>query len=268
MINNTTDFKSASISYCLYGEGFPVILLHGFGEDSSIWKNQIEFLSNQFTLIVPDIPGSGKSDPLKNEVSGIEEYAESIRAVVIKENIECPVIIGHSMGGYIALAYGEKYPEEIKGLGLFHSTAFADNELKKETRKKAIPFIEEHGSSAFLKTTTPGLFFDKEKNHEIIESLLANGGNFKKETLAQYYKAMLNRPDRTSVLKNGSFPVLFIAGQHDIALPLSDSLKQAALSEITFFHVLENSGHMGMLEEKEKANEILSGYLKTTFQLL
>jgi pimeloyl-ACP methyl ester carboxylesterase len=168
------------------------------------------------------------------------------------------------MGGYVALAYGEKYSEGIIGLGLFHSTAFADNELKIETRKKAIAFITENGSSAFLKTTTPGLFYDKEKNQSAIETLLANANQFEKETLAAYYKSIMNRPDRTAVLRNASYPVLFIAGQHDIAVPLSDSLKQAALSELTFFYLLKNSGHMGMVEEKDKANEIIQTFLQTT----
>lgn len=261
MIDKTILYKSASIRYRLYGKGMPVVLLHGFGEDGSIWKNQIEFLSSQFTLIVPDLPGSGKSSPLENKEANIEEYAESIRAIVTKENISSLVIIGHSMGGYVALAYGEKYSESIIGLGLFHSTAFADNELKIEARKKAIAFIVENGSSAFLKTTTPGLFYDKEKNQSTIDALLSNANQFEKETLVEYYQSMMNRPDRTAVLTNATYPVLFIAGQHDIAVPLSDSLKQAALSDVTFFHLFENSGHMGMIEEKDKANHILLDFL-------
>lgn len=264
MIDKTILYKSASIRYRIYGKGMPVILLHGFGEDGSIWKNQIEFLSSQFTLIVPDLPGSGKSSPLKNEDANIEEYAESIRAIVTEENINSLVIIGHSMGGYVALAYGEKYSEGIIGLGLFHSTSFADNELKIEIRKKAIAFIAENGSPAFLKTTTPGLFYDKEKNQSAIEALLANSNQFEKETLAAYYKSMMNRPDRTAVLRSASYPVLFIAGQHDIAVPLSDSLKQAALSDVAFFHIFENSGHMGMIEEKGKANQVIQAFLHTT----
>jgi pimeloyl-ACP methyl ester carboxylesterase len=262
MINKTIHYNQIKVNYAVYGNGLPVVLIHGFGEDSSIWENQIPILEKSFKLIVPDLPGSGKSEQLLSENTSIDDYVKVIHAILKNETINSFVIIGHSMGGYISLAYAEKYPDSLMGLGLFHSTAFADSEIKKETRKKAMAFIAENGAQAFLKTSTPGLFFNIEKHQAPINELLSKGIEFANETLISYYHAMLERPERTSVLSNATFPVLFIAGQYDIAVPLADSLKQATLANETWFHVLQNAGHMGMIEETEKANEILECFLE------
>lgn len=261
MSSKTIQYNQTKVNYAIYGNGLPVVLIHGFGEDGSIWINQIPLLEKTFKLIIPDLPGSSKSERLLSENPSIEDYATVIHAIIKNEDIHSFVIIGHSMGGYIALAYGEKYPTFIKGLGLFHSTAFADSSNKIEARKKSISFIEEHGSQAFLKTSTPGLFYNQQIHQAAINNLISNGITIEKQTLIEYYQAMMNRPDRTAVIQKASFPILFIAGQHDIAVPITDSLKQSHWANATHFHILENSGHMGMIEENEKANEILLEYL-------
>ena len=261
MSNKTIQYNQVKVNYAVYGNGLPVVLIHGFGEDGSIWINQIPILEKIFKIIVPDLPGSGKSERLLYENPSLEDYADVIHAIIKNEALNSLVIIGHSMGGYIALAYGEKYPTFIKGLGLFHSTAFADSSTKIEARKKSISFIEEYGSQAFLKTSTPGLFYNQQIHQAAINNLISNGINIEKQTLIAYYHAMMSRPDRTAVIQKASFPILFIAGQHDIAVTITDSLKQSHLANATHFHILENSGHMGMIEEKEKAIELLLGYL-------
>ena len=150
-------FQKKKIQYEVYGKGKPIILLHGFGEDSKVWEQQISFLQNHFKLIIPDIPGSGQSECIPN--ANIETYAHVIQALCDIENKNEPVsLIGHSMGGYIALAFAEKFPQYLSAFGLFHSSAFADTEEKKETRRKAIDFIKNNGVHAFLKTSTPNLF--------------------------------------------------------------------------------------------------------------
>ena len=107
-------------------------------------------------LIVPDLPGAGKSDMIDD--MSMEGMAEMLKAIIDKEKISSFVLIGHSMGGYITLAFAEKYPQYLIKFGLFHSTAYADNEEKKAIRRKGIDFIKEHGAFEFLKNTTPNLF--------------------------------------------------------------------------------------------------------------
>jgi pimeloyl-ACP methyl ester carboxylesterase len=167
------------------------------------------------------------------------------------------------MGGYVALAFAEKYAERLNGLGLFHSTVYADNEEKIKLRQKGISFIGEHGAFEFLKTSTPNLFSGKtrEEKPELIDKLMPTLRNFSAEALVLYYHAMMQRPDRQVVLSKATVPVLFIIGKNDNAVPFQDSLEQCYLPEKAYIHILHGSGHMGMLEEAEKTNEILKSYL-------
>jgi len=251
-----------AVYYNVYGEGYPVMLVHGFGEAGNVWKEQIPFLQNDYQLIVPDLPGSGRS-PLTSDMS-MEGLADVLKTIVEAE-AGALTMIGHSMGGYITLAFAEKYPELLTGFGLFHSSGFADNEEKKATRKKGIEFIQQHGAAAFLKNTTPNLFspVTKEQNPGLIDDFIDELDNFSPEALVSYYEAMMQRPDRTAVLKESKVPVLFILGQHDVAVPFEDGLKQVNLPEKSYIHVLRQSAHMGMLEEKAKSNSILKDYLDT-----
>ena len=255
-------YENKKIVYRNVGNGKPVILIHGFGEDGEVWKNQIDFLKNRFRLIVPDLPGSGQSE-LIDDMS-IEGMAEVIHSIIHEENIDACPVIGHSMGGYIALALVEKYWNHVSVFGLFHSSAYADSEEKKSIRRKGIEFINQHGAFEFLKTATPNLFSpnSKEQIPNTIEEIIDLGHNFTAAALVSYYEAMIQRPDRTEILQKATVPVLFIMGKYDNAVPLNDGLEQSHLPEKSYIYILQNSGHMGMLEEKDKSNEILDKFLR------
>jgi pimeloyl-ACP methyl ester carboxylesterase len=163
------------------------------------------------------------------------------------------------MGGYITLAFAEKYPEYLNSFGLFHSSAFPDTEEKKETRKKAIEFIQKKGGYAFLKTSIPGLFTNEynTSHPDKVNALIDDAKKFTDEALVQYYEAMIARPDRTTVLKTFKHPILFLIGEHDLAVPLQASLQQCYLPAQSHVKILKHSAHMGMWEETEKANKEL-----------
>jgi pimeloyl-ACP methyl ester carboxylesterase len=254
-------YQSSKIFYRIIGNGKPVVLLHGFGEDGTVWQNQIKFLKNHFQLIVPDLPGSGQSAVISNRLAvGIEAYADVVRLILLEEKMDNCVIIGHSLGGYITLALAEKYPHLVKAFCLFHSSAFADSEEKKAFRLKAIAFIKNNGAYEFLKTSIPGLFFNPE-NYQPCINLIEKAKHFTAEALIQYYQSMIARPDRTEVLKNFAGPILFIIGEYDKALPFQQSMQQCYLPAQSQIHILRNSAHMGMWEEEEKVNTILLQFL-------
>jgi pimeloyl-ACP methyl ester carboxylesterase len=270
MQTKTVSFQGSSIYYTISGTGPTVVLLHGFGEDGDVWKHQVRFLRTHFKVLVPDIPGSGKSAFIPG--ADIETYAEIIKLIVDIENANNNrntgiTLIGHSMGGYVSLAFAEKHPQYLNRLGLFHSTAFADNEEKKQARQRSIKFIRSQGSHEFLKTSIPGLFAKNFANKypEKIAVLVEAAKEFTKPALIQYYEAMINRPDRTSVLQNFTKPILFIAGEHDLAVPLQSSLQQCHLPLRSYVTILHRSGHMGMWEEKQKANNAISKFLVNNF---
>lgn len=267
------NYSGADIYYNVIGKGNPVMLIHGFGEDSRVWKYQADFLKDRFQLIIPDLPGSGQS-AMGNSEWSINDFADCIKAILDEElsfsspaggSREGACIIGHSMGGYITLAFAEKYPAMLSKFGLFHSTAYADSEEKIETRKRGIKFIKEHGAFAFLKQSIPNLFGKKfsAEHPGAISALIEEGKNFSPGALITCYKAMIARPDRTAVLKSFNKPVLFIIGEEDKAVPLQDCLEQSHLPAISHVHILTQSAHMGMWEEAAKANDALLQFLNS-----
>jgi pimeloyl-ACP methyl ester carboxylesterase len=254
-------YQEKKIAYSVNGNGRPVMLIHGFGEDSTVWRHQAELLQKKFKLIIPDLPGSGSSEMITDmSMSGM---AEVMQAILKAEKIDTCIMIGHSMGGYITLAYAEKYPKQLNGFGLFHSSGFADSEDKKEAREKGIEFIEQHGAFEFLKASTPKLFAlsTRDERPAMIEEQIASLHNFSATSLVSYYRAMIKRPDRTAVLRKAAVPVLFVLGKYDVAVPVEDGLKQCHLPKKSYIHILRKSGHMGMLEEKDESHRILEEFL-------
>ncbi|MDB5249301.1 MAG: alpha/beta hydrolase [Segetibacter sp.] len=264
-MENKFKYQDVDISYQVYGKGQPVVLLHGFAEDSTIWNEQVSFLQEHCLLILPDLPGSGKSPMLQKPEVGMEDYADCIKALIDHERVAECILLGHSMGGYVTLAFAEKYGDSLKGWGFIHSTASADNEEKKSARKKGISLIEKYGTYPFLKNSTPNLFSDnfKKQHPEKIEALIEQGKNFTKEALIQYYTAMMNRPERTLELKKTKVPVLFIIGSEDVAAPLKDLLNQVHVPKVSHIHLMNGIGHMSMIEAPGELNKYLMQFIKS-----
>jgi pimeloyl-ACP methyl ester carboxylesterase len=258
------NYKGATIAFGDQGSGDTVMLVHGFGEQAEVWKNQYGIFDGR--LIVPQLPGTGESEMIAD--MSMEGMADCLLAILDQENISQCVFIGHSMGGYITMAFAEKYPDRLKAFGLFHSSAFADNDAKKETRRKGIAFMKQHGAAAFLDTMVTNIYSSATKTYhaELIAEHKRSAQAFSVEALVAYYEAMINRPDRTAVLKQTQLPVLFVMGREDQAVPMEDGLKQCHLPAISWVEILENSAHMGMLEEVQTANKQLIKFISACFR--
>lgn len=255
------------IGYYDEGKGPVVVLLHGFGEDATVWAAQIKLLQQNYRVIAPHFPGTAQSELTEN--LSMETMAQAVQQLLARPALdvfpkEKIILIGHSMGGYVTLAFAEKYPELLKSWGLFHSTAVADSAEKKQVREKGIAFIEKNGAAAFIESTVGNLFSTKTKkdNPQLIKDFLHSMNNFSDTSLVSYYRAMINRPDRTAVLKNTTVPVLLVLGKDDQAIPYDEALKLAYMANKTYFYTLQQSGHMGMLEEEEKTNGILQEFIR------
>jgi pimeloyl-ACP methyl ester carboxylesterase len=264
-------YAAITAGYTLFyrdtGSGHPVLLLHGFGEDGTVWDNQPESLSAACRLIIPDLPGSGRSSTLTTPIS-MEEMATVIRDFLNQLNIRTCTLIGHSMGGYIALAFAAQYRKRLSAFGLFHSTAYTDSEDKKNTRRKAIDFIRTSGSAPFIRQSTPNLFSPstRAQRPELIDAAIIKYSGFSPDSLVAYYEAMIARPDRTDVLRRFAGPVLFVMGEDDTVIPLQQSLEQCYLPSISHLHIIKRTGHLAMLEDPQKSNRVLQEFINFTTQ--
>lgn len=255
---NKESYKGA---YGDEGSGKVVVLLHGFGEDSSVWEHQVAYLSSSYRVITPDFPGTGRS-PLSDDVS-MENMAEFVRAILVEEQLAEVTMIGHSMGGYVALAFADKYPEMLQGFGLFHSTAKPDTEEKKEGRRKSIRMIEQYGAEAFVRQTLPNMFSStfRESQPDRVSEYIKRGLKTEAKSLIAYYEAMIQRPDRTAVLQDTKVPVLFIIGKDDTAVPPDSVLPQVTIPPVSSVHIFEKVAHMGLWEVYEESNIILQQFI-------
>ncbi len=233
----------------------PLILLHGYGEDAKIWDTIKAAFWPDMNVITPSYAS-------RSDLKSIDEYAEFVYQDLQSQNIRKGVVVGHSMGGYIALALAEKYPDFVQGLGLFHSTAYADTEEKKTSRDKNVTAIEEKGAAGFLRTFVPNMYSDDfaASNPDRLEQHITHVSQLPPAALIAGMKAMKDRPDRRHVLQQASYPVLFIIGMKDKAVKPEEALEQVHLPAHTSQLILENAGHMGMVEEPDDCLEIIQSF--------
>jgi len=239
-----------SIHHEDYGEGYPIVLLHGFCETLKIWRGIAIKLSDTFRVMIPDLPGFGDS-PLLQRPFSIEDVGRAIFRWMDDLRVPESVVIGHSLGGYVALAMARINPERLAGIGLFHSTAYPDNHEKKTNRNKTIGFVRSHGVAPFVETFVPGLFHQKDNPGVALVHEMAMATTV--STLVSYAEAMRDRPSSVDVLENFPRPILMVAGEQDAITPYGPSSEQTAKMRFPFFKGLTNVGHMGMFENEQES---------------
>lgn len=260
-MNYCTSPQGTRIAYEIEGgkESLPLVLLHGFCEDRSVWSTLIPRLKTKH-LIFMDLPGFGDSAlPIHSDLS---EHAEALWAVLEAEDIERCVLVGHSMGGYVALEFAARWPERLAGLGLFHAHPFADHEERKTARLRGIETLQAGKRDLYVAQLFPNLFAPTflSSHPEVLNDLIANGKNQRSEGIISALKAMMNRPDHQQTLTRIACPVLFLLGTQDTLVPLDQALKAALLPQIAMLEILPMAAHMAMYECPEPAAEILDAF--------
>ncbi|WP_296698515.1 alpha/beta hydrolase [Algoriphagus sp.] len=252
----------SSIHFFEKGQGNPLILIHGFCEVGKMWQDFAEKLSSDFRVICPDLPGMGQS-PLNLEKLSLEEIAVILEEWMDENNIQNPIFVGHSLGGYITLALAELMGQRIKAIGLFHSTAFSDSEEKKGMRDRTVVFLQKYGVDAFVTSFIPPLFPEnrREEFDTDIQKAIEQAKTCSLEGLTAFTKAMRDRKDRFEILRDFSGPKLFIAGELDTAVPIEASRTHKEV--VTNYVELANTGHVGMIERKLETIEIVREFCKS-----
>lgn len=254
-------YKNSKVAYQKNGQGTALILLHGFCEDSTMWADFVPLLSKKCSILTIDLSGFGDSDLL--EIGNIDNMAAAVFAVLEHEKIDKCILIGHSMGGYVGLAFAKKHSNRLLGLGLFHSHPYKDSTVKIANRLKTIRFIERHGiapfAGQFVRNLFPPTFI--QNNKPFVEELIHKTSMHHSDAVVAASYAMIDRVDQSEVLTNLSCPALFIVGTEDKTITIDQRLGQLSLPPITSLHILDGIGHMGMFEAPVETLEIIVDFI-------
>ena len=254
-------YKNISLSYTDTGTGNVIVLLHGFLENSTMWEHYVAEFSKQYRVVTIDLLGHGQTDCI-GYIHTIEDMADAVYAVLNELNIKEAVFTGHSMGGYVSLAFAELYPDMVKGIALQNSTSKPDSEERKLNRDRAIKAVKQNYTS-FVRLSIANLF--SEENRERLAVEIENVRNEALKTPVQGIVAALEgmkvRKDREMLLHTVTFPVLLILGKKDPVMNYQENLSQlegANAKLITY-----PDGHMAHIENREALTRDLLEFFTT-----
>ena len=251
-------YKNTEISYTDSGEGNAIVLLHGFLENKKMWQEYVDFFSKQYRVIRIDLLGHGESDCL-GYVHTMEENANAVQEVLNSLKIEKAIILGHSMGGYVGLAFAELYPKNIQKLVLLNSTSKEDSAEKKLNRTRAIKAVKQNYVS-FVSLAIANLFSENNRTRLVneIEKVKEQALKTPLQGIVASLEGMKIRKDREVLLHENRFPVLLVLGKKDPVLNYEDSLSQ--IEDTTVELISFEDGHMSHIENKEELKTILQEF--------
>ena len=260
-----TRFRNIRVHFSSEGDGPAVVLLHGFLEDLTMWNEIAPALAGDHQVIGIDLLGHGKSENT-GQVHTMEEQARMVRSVLSELGIGHYTLIGHSMGGYVALAIAELYPGEVMGLGLMNSTSLADPPEKKINRERAIEAVKKNHRS-FVRIAIPGLFApgNRGKFAKEIKAITEISLSMDPQGITAALEGMKIRNDRSDIFKRISVPKLLIIGEQDPALDLESLLPQAQYPGVKT--VLFKDGHMSHIENRPELLAYFLQFLKDVNQV-
>lgn len=261
----TATFKKESVYFSDTGKGRAVVLLHGFLGSHHIWDATIRNLSRSYRVIAIDLPGHGQS-PCFGYAHSMDLMAKCVKAVLDSLKLKKVVMIGHSMGGYVTLAFADLCPDYLRGFCLYHSTGYADSDEKKADRLRAIGLVKA-SKQVYTKTTIRNLFAAKNLKYlkeEIAFALKIAKGTSRRGIVAALH-GMRDRPQRDIILGLVEYPIMMVIGEQDNVLPYASLLEQSDTIKHKTVLYLEHDGHFGFLESPRQSNKALRRFIRTCF---
>jgi pimeloyl-ACP methyl ester carboxylesterase len=255
--------KNTRISFEVVGKGSTVVLLHGFLESSLMWKDIVSVLSKKYKVITIDLLGHGASEN-HGYIHTMNDQAEIVKAVLNHLKLRKYVLIGHSMGGYVALAFGFLYSKNVKGIFLLNSTALPDTKEKKTNRDRAIKAVKENYKS-FIRIAVPMLFAEKNKTvfkKEIQEGIL-DALRMNPQGITAALEGMKIRENLTKLYTSSNFPIHMVISKQDPALDYDSLINQTKNTKVTISELPD--GHMSYIENKSEVIKILFDFLKRCY---
>ena len=256
-----TLYKGAKIHYTDSGKGSAVVFLHGFLEEYSMWDYFVAELSKKYRVFAFDLLGHGQTENI-GYVHTMEDQADMIYSVLHENKIRKATLVGHSMGGYIALAFAELYPDSVKGIALVNSTSRADSEERKINRDRAIQAVKQNAAS-FIRMSITNLFSEKNRENlkQEIESVKEKALKIPVQGIIASLEGMKIRKDREVLLHFAPYPITLILGEEDSVLQYQDNKQQVENTSVSLITL--SGGHMSHLENQDELLKHLSYFLKT-----
>lgn len=253
-------FKNTNISYTDSGKGTAIVLLHGFLENQTMWNAFVPEFSKKYRIITIDLLGHGETECM-GYVHSMEDNADVVHAILVGLRIRKAVFVGHSMGGYVALAFAELYPDNVKGLVLLNSTSRADSDERKANRDRAIKAVKQSFTN-FISLSIANLFSEenRERLQDKIELVKKEALKTPLQGIVASLEGMKIRMDREVILHLTPYPKMLILGKKDPVLTYEENMEQieeTAVQLVTF-----PDGHMSHIENKTELMKVLSDFFK------
>ncbi len=254
-------YEGINVSYHISGKGRTIVLLHGYLETGEIWEPLSERLSCDFRIITVDLPGHGGSG-VRGDSHSMEFLAGAVRAVLSDAGESRVLMIGHSLGGYVTLAFVEMFPELLAGYVLFASHPHSDTPEAIAKRNREIAVVKA-GKKNIMYPGNISMMFAR-KNLTSMSAELRRSKKIASRIPGDGIIAMLNgmiaRPSRQSLVESGEVPLLWILGRHDLYFTPEKAIRDTSLPHNAEVAILENSGHLGFVEETERSSELITGF--------
>lgn len=236
-----------------------VIFLHGFCEHAAMWEETIGYLtSSNFTYHTIDLPGFGKNEKTVDSISAMSDF---VIGYMDERGIELATIVGHSMGGYVALEMAAMHDSRVDAIGLIHSHAAADGPDKRENRLKLIDFVSRNGSKGFLKEFSKKLLSPVQSEKALREKAYHLVKDTKTEAIIAATNAMINRKDHTGTIQHCTKPILWVIGSLDTFVAPENVIIQAVSCPQSQVEILNDVGHLCMYEVPQKTAEVIDNFL-------
>jgi pimeloyl-ACP methyl ester carboxylesterase len=251
--------QDVSLEYDDIGNGIPLLLIHGFPLDRTLWRAQSAGLWKRYRIIAPDLRGFGHSSDTTGEAINMEQYAADLKALLDALNVKQAIIGGLSMGGYVALAFYAQYPDRVGGLILANTRASADNEEGKRTRLANAQIIEENGPGFLVEAMAPQMLGPTARAETVltVRSMLARQ---RAPGMASALRGMAARPDRTSLLRFATVPVLIITGSADqLISPAESEAMHGLIPDSTLINIPQ-AGHLSNIDKTDAFNHAVLSF--------
>lgn len=256
-------YKSRRICYTVTGRGAAIVLLHGYLESSEVWNGFRDKLSSEFRVISVDLPGHGLSD-IYEETHSMEFMATVLKELLDSLSIEKVFITGHSLGGYVALAFLELFPGYLSGYCLFHSHPFPDSPEAIDKRKREIAIVKSGKKHLMYPDNVIRMFAPTniDKYSEALRRSKEIASKIPGEGIIAVLNGMMYRPSRLDVMEEGRVPCLWILGSMDSYIPYDVIQTKIILPVNARVVVLRKSGHLGFIEEEDNSVEVITEFVK------